>query len=221
MPVHAIKSLFTILMVCVVWTLPIHSINLEQELEQAVDTHQPERVIDLLKQGLSPNSVVRDEKGGENYVPLLVWSVHAGYLNLVKFLLEESSSQFQDMSKIAELMPYAAISGNLELVKYLVGKGVEPNFKEPGFENTALIYALSVGHVEMVKYLVEKCDALKGDHGRHVLIMAIQKGDLEIVKYLVGKGAELKAGNRAGKTVLDIAQRSRNQEIVSFFKNAH
>lgn len=48
------------------------------------------------------------------------------------------------------------------------------------------------------------------------LMHAVRKGNKEIINCLLENGADPKIANRYGDTVLDIAQKANNQELVSF-----
>lgn len=120
-----------------------------------------------------------------------------GYVELVKWGIENAVA-----TDINSVMFHATKSRNLELVKYLISKGVDVGniiFKsevESGsldivkyfvndlkfnFEKSLLPIAADSRNLEMVKYFIEEHNLIcKPD----LVIFAIVSGSLEIVKYL-------------------------------------
>lgn len=79
---------------------------------------------------------------------------------------------------------WASCYGNLEIVKYLVEKGVDIHHRD----DESIIEASRHGHLEVVKYLVENgADINANDNA--ALYMAYDE-HLEIVKFLIEKGAD-------------------------------
>ena len=78
------------------------------------------------------------------------------------------------------LLNDACKNGDLELVKYLVEKGVH-------VDDYAIRYASEYGHFEIVKYLFEKGAPISD----WAISNASMHGHLEIVKYLFEKGASI------------------------------
>ncbi|KAJ7049850.1 ankyrin repeat-containing domain protein [Mycena amicta] len=118
------------------------------------------------------------------------WLLHAllnGQLDIEHFLCDNGA----DWSTV---MAHAAEQGHLDIVRYVVEKGVEVNGGD------ALRYAAEKGHVEIVCFLVDKgADVKQG----YPLPYAAAKGHLEIVRILVEKGADI---NQAAKGHLEIVR---------------
>lgn len=49
----------------------------------------------------------------------------------------------------------AAVDGDVELLRYYLGKGVDPNFQHPEFQCSALVGALLAGRLETSQALLE------------------------------------------------------------------
>ena len=112
---------------------------------------------------------------------------------------------------------YAAASGSLNSVKYLLKQGDDPNCKDD--QNlTALHYAIRSGLLEVVKYIVE--------HGANVnqegpdqdfpIHKAVEFGSLEIVKCLIEHGADVNQQNFIEDIPLHTAVDSGSLEIVKW-----
>ena len=76
------------------------------------------------------------------------------------------------------LLPYAATSGNMELMKYLIGRG-ERDFSQ------ALVEAAKYNRVAVMKFLVE----LGADDFNAALLAAAAAGKLEAVAFLLDNGS--------------------------------
>ena len=89
------------------------------------------------------------------------------------------------------IIHYASIKGSLEIVRYLVGEGMDTNasgmsrlefrkvnltFSSDKFGRTSLHYASRNGHLEIVQYLVEKLFGIDGDGNGNALIRRGDKG---------------------------------------------
>ncbi|MBC6401850.1 MAG: ankyrin repeat domain-containing protein, partial [Ekhidna sp.] len=108
----------------------------------------------------------------------------------------------------------AARAGHVEVVKYLLDKGVDIN----QYSKTALQLAAFRGHLAVVEELIRRgADVNKADvHGHTPLMVAVlsRQNGLEIVKALVEQGkADLTKMDRKGKTALASARvvKSRTQ----------
>ena len=52
-------------------------------------------------------------------------------------------------------MFYAAERGDVDLVRYHIRNGIDPNYQHPEFLTTALVEAITNNHLEVVKYLLD------------------------------------------------------------------
>lgn len=103
----------------------------------------------------------------------LMTSLSKGHLQVVKLLIDRENGLDQMLS--------FAVSGNLETVKYLVGRGAT-NFNE------ALTEACKWEKREIIDYLMERAT-------HFYPINAVKVGDIETVKRMVEKGASLRQGH--------------------------
>lgn len=90
-----------------------------------------------------------------------------------------------------DMFLYSCALGDLNMVKSVVNRGIDINFKKikRGFAHSPLSLAARKGHLEVVRYLVDNGARFDGMFGQAIL-MAVKGGNLEIVKYLVDKGAD-------------------------------
>ena len=89
-------------------------------------------------------------------------------------------------------MFHAAQKGDLELVKYHIKMGIDPNYQHPEFLTTALIEAAQYGQAELVSYLLEnganphiKAD-FGGDTAMSVAKTYRQKAVMKVLKKHIG-----------------------------------
>ena len=155
-------------------------------------------------------------------------------LNIVKYLLltmeevcfMESSNIFREFTRDATaLIHIAALSGNIDTVKYFVEEcKCDPNLLNAAGQ-TALYYACKNGSLEVVQYLVEvgHCQPSITDSSLNTpLHLAAQHGNLLIVQYLVDKqkcDANTKNNNR--NTPLHEASYAGQWNVVKFLLDKH
>lgn len=113
--------------------------------------------------------------------PALIAAALRGRLKLVRFLADNGA--------VTEGALWAASSnGHFEVVEYLLGKGADPNEKNPIQNNDSALIQASIG------------------------------GYLEIVKLLISKGADVNATNNHRQTALNKASWSGNKELIQYLK---
>ena len=117
----------------------------------------------------------------------IVTAAENGSIRVVKKYFNESTQ----MDK-ANALVLAAERGNLEIVKFLIERGVKIESKDVDGA-TALYGAALNGRTSVVQYLVEKgADVNAADNEGYVpLAMAAKNNHLDIVKYLIEKGASI------------------------------
>ncbi len=135
--------------------------------------------------------------------------------NAMKFLVEVGAN-VKAIAYVRTPLHYAAESGNVEAIKFLVSKGADVNAVTTAYM-TPLHYAAESGHVEAIKFLVSKgadVNALMN----HItpLHFAARSGNVEAIKFLVIKGADVNAVTTAYMTPLHYAARSGNVEAIKF-----
>ncbi|RXM45024.1 ankyrin repeat domain-containing protein [Flavobacterium sp. YO64] len=111
---------------------------------------------------------------------------------------------------------YAARTGNIDLLKKLLAKGVKPT-------DNALLFAAQGSRresntLETYKYLVEEVKikpTAENKSGENVLhFLAGKPNQTEIVKYFLSKGADANKANKEGTTPLMIAASAKDTSVL-------
>ena len=183
----------------------------ETLLHIAVEKGHLEIVRALLEKNADINA-----KNQYGNTPLLA-AIEKGHLEITRALLDKGADIKGEAGK--ELLFLAAENEDFELVRLLIGKGVDINTKNRGGE-TLLHIAVEKGHLEIVRALLEKNADInaKNQYGNTPLLAAIEKGHLEITRALLDKGADINIEDNHGKTALDLAKEKGHTGIVDVFR---
>lgn len=166
----------------------------------AIEMDRPDRVADLLKKGVDPNST----------------EPYRGHTGLMMAMQENSMKAFNllintkgiDLNKRAEngntALMLAAWKSNVPAVKTLLGKGAAVN--QAGW--TPLHYAAAVGDEEIVNLLLSKkatVDAL-APNKTTPLMMAARSGHTRTIRILLDHGADVRLRNEWDMSAIDFAR---------------
>lgn len=111
----------------------------------------------------------------------------------------------------------AASFGHLDMVKFLICNGADPNAEILPFGHTALFLAVQQGRYDVVDYLARKgarlstADRLLGTGLLHV---AAAKNDLRMAGLLISAGIDVFHENKRGQTARDIAAARNHAEMA-------
>jgi uncharacterized protein len=123
-------------------------------------------------------------------------TIRQGDLDRVVNLIETDRDHLHLTTVFGTWLHFAAIHGKLEIVKYLVMKGLDINEHSDSTSSgfTPINAAASKGHLEVVQYLLS-CGAIL-DVSRYAkenpLFRATQKGYREVVELLIDSGINTK-----------------------------
>lgn len=121
---------------------------------------------------------------------LIYKAARAGNKPLVEYIISLKPDQAtkRKESNGSDSLQHAVVSGNLDLVKYLIGKGADPHFRY--FMETSILYfAVKYKQMAIFKYFVEELKMDPNDilaaNGIQALYMAMEQDDKELFKYLL------------------------------------
>ncbi|MEK5214186.1 MULTISPECIES: ankyrin repeat domain-containing protein [Psychrobacillus] len=110
----------------------------------------------------------------------------------VKKLIGSDTEVLNTMTAFGTWLHVAAKNGQLEIVQYLIQKGIDIDVKGGTFDASALNLAAGSGYIEIVKYLIEAGAELDVTLAkRNPLFGAIYGGHKEVVEFLVEKGIDI------------------------------
>ena len=150
-------------------------------------------------------------------------AIREGKNEIVQELLESYTDLINVDTAFGSWLHVAAAQGNVEMVKYLIGCGMDVN-KNGGFSGgTPIEHAASRGHLNIVKLLFfsgAKLDVSAAP--RNPLFGAIYGGYFDIVMFLVEKGIDISAqydmGTLNNVDAYEYARQYGQTEIADYLK---
>lgn len=172
-----------------------------EDFFEAVRTNDAAKVESLILRGISTNSA--DRKLGPAIVLAAREKAHAALRSLL--LSPATNLDARNAAGETALM-YAALYGDLEIVKLLVSKGA--SFNHPGW--TPLHYAASGGQTSVIEFLLERSAYIDApsENGTTPLMLAARQKQVSAVQLLVREGADPTLANQAGLTAADYLERN-------------
>ena len=152
-------------------------------------------------------------------IPLL-FAVSEGHVDLVDCLIKNRADVNIGDASGFKPIDYALWNKDWDVVKLLLGKGVDVNAKAKLIGNAALHIAAADGNREVVEFLISKDADVNAQNGagKAPLHIAVERGHLDVVQILLNSGAEVAAKDKNGKTPLDLSQEAEKSEIVELLK---
>ena len=160
----------------------------------AVMANSPEAAVELLKNGVDPDHIVRTTNSrvpvSDHSTPLY-WAAALNRLDIAKLLLDHDAS----LHRGVEPPLVAAVRGNhLEMARLLLASGADPDEEGEGYYgNTVLFLAAQRNYLDMARLLIDHgADANQtyGVSAATPLWSATWGNHLEMVELLADRGAE-------------------------------
>ena len=150
-------------------------------------------------------------------------AIKRGDINSVKELISNNKEILHTMTPFGSWLHVAAKKGQIEIVEYLVHKGIDVNIKGDIFDASPLRVAAGEGHVEIVQYLIQSGAELDVSSAkRNPLFAAIYGGHKKIVEYLVNQGIDISVQytgeNIKGMDAYQYAKEFGQIEIAEYLK---
>lgn len=140
-------------------------------------------------------------------VDVLIEAARSGDVEKAKYALEKGAGVNERNKHGATGLYTAAGQGKADILRLLLERKADVDFRFPEYKLTPLMAAASAGHSEAVQVLVgHKADMELGDvNDETALMKAAARGHVEVVKILLAKGAKLSPVQKDGETALSIA----------------
>jgi len=173
-----------------------------------------QRDVDVVKLLLDNNAEfeARDRRG---FTPLLS-AAERGHTDVVKLLLDKGADVNSLSYRNESSLLIAASSGYINVMRELISAGADVNIRRN--EGISPLHAaIEKGFIDVVKMLLEN----NNQHGADVntadipLHSAVRHG-LDVVQLLVQHGAKVNVQNIEGETLLHIAVRCEQSEVIMF-----
>ena len=179
--------------------------------------------LDLARMLMEEVGVGVDVEGTDKYGPLF-WACHGGNVDLVRMLVDAGSGSGtgKEGGVWVEGLVAAAEKGHADVVRELLGLGVEVEGVKETCGETALVRAAFCGRADAVRVLVEEgADVNRvGTEGQTPLYLACSFGYTDTVRVLLEAGADVGFVDKDGKTALDVAPRWMFDDYVRLFEEA-
>ncbi|TDS17664.1 ankyrin repeat protein [Sphingobacterium paludis] len=167
-----------------------------------------------IENGSSPS-----QPNAASFDPVTMAIMNKASNDVVKFLIEqEGNGVYKKTHHSRSYLHWAASSGNLELVEYLISKGSDVHYQDSHGDAIAA-YAASTGNKNTAVF-----DALfaagvdpkqRYEGGANLLLLAVPADkDLSVTKYFLNKGLSLEATDDYGRTAADYAAKLGDMELV-------
>jgi len=182
----------------------------DQEIIDAVKTHDVKAVEALIDQGVDVNIVQADGSTA------LHWAVEANNLAIVDLLLKAGASVSAENDYGVMPLWLAATNGSAEIINKLLQAGASVNKTLPTGESV-LMTAARTGKVDAIELLLRhgaNINAVQTSKGQSALMWAISEQHFEAVDTLIRHGADITLRTASGFTPLLFACREDSLDIV-------
>ena len=150
----------------------------------------------------------------------LIRAVEDGDIENIRILLDAGANpNILDIYGSTALM-IASLRGHIEIVRLLLERGAQTDWKDNNDGYTALMIASIYSNTEMVRLLLKHGTEvnLQSHYGNTALILASRGGDMNIVRLLLKHGANPNIQNNLGETALTLASDEGHTDVVELIE---
>lgn len=151
-------------------------------------------------------------------------AIKQGDLLKVKGMLDDNRELLESITPFGTWIQVASAHGQADIVKYLIGCGLDVNKSEGMSDGGPIKSAAFKGYLDIVKLLYDNGAILDVSNAtKNPLFAAIYNGHLDIVEFLVEKGIDLKACYPIGELekvdAYEYARQYGRTEIANYLKS--
>lgn len=181
-----------------------------EDILQAANMGETDKVVDLLRRGMDVNTV--DREGNS----LLMIAARTNNLGLARFLLDNRANPERRNPHGDSALMLAAMLGHQELVALMLERN--PELNHAGWN--ALHYAAYSGHAGIIALLVAAGSDvnLKAPNAQTALMLAAKNGHFEVVRILAGARADVALRDPVEGSALDMARKAGHSQIANFLE---
>ncbi len=124
-----------------------------------------------------------------NLIKAIRNAIRQGDINGVKAIIESYPESLKAITAFGTWLHVAASMGQIDILKYLIQSGLDPNTEAGTFNAGAINRAAREGHYNIVEYLIScgaKLDTSEPD--RNPMFAAIYGGHKDVVQLLIDNG---------------------------------
>ena len=218
--------LVTILFVSGCSSPPRNDSSEHSKLISAIREHDLERVKTIVAEG----NVDLDPPTQPNYVnKALAYASIDGNLEIVEFILAQGVDIDGRVSYGGTALLRASEVEKNDIAEFLIRSGADVNLAN-GFGISAMVGYAIICNTDLIDLALEyggKIDLAhkmtvstgNGEYAYNPIQWAVLKGELECVKHLVAKGASTKVISRDNETLLELANKQDNAEVIAFVES--
>jgi len=175
----------------------------------AIQNGNTDAVKILLDNGADPNII-----NSSKMTPLMT-AAKEGNTEAVKTLLEKGAdSSIHNNNEDMYALTYAITNLNVETVRLMLDKDVDPNLKQRFGEN-ALWVAIEAKNAEIITNLLESGVNTKMDPSSWTIMMkAVISGSRDVINALVNNGVDINMADKDGTTALMLAAKENYPEAL-------
>ena len=162
----------------------------------AIEDHDNDAVKELLKSGLSTETIIGY---GEHKITPLIKAAWDGDAEIVKTLLEAGAKVNAKATDTGETALLNAVSnGHTEIVQILLKAGADVSVKNR-FDFNALNTAVAAGKQDLAAMLLDAGANVESDtSGLTPLMFAASAGNVDMIRFLAKRGAKVNRGAKEG-----------------------
>ena len=146
-------------------------------------------------------------------------AVEHGDMEMVKYLLSKEADPSILNEDGSSSLDYAVMFGFYDIAELLIEHGADVNYINEANANCSVLHVAAMSSTNLTRLLVEHGAQVnvQTTQGDTPLMYAVESGKPATVAVLLQAGADANIQNKDGKTARELAEKSRNEEMMALF----